>query len=63
MTVYDLVDLFCNDEQLINLYSIYKDEVVWSGECADLPEEYEECMICSIDCVERGSDYLTINID
>jgi len=64
MTIDELVDTLVDPSfQKVDLYSLSKDEVVFTGTADEIPQEllYEE--IYSIDCIEKNSDVLTINIE
>lgn len=63
MTISDFL-YYCYDEGLltVEIYSIDKGEIVWSGNGYDIPEEYQEAELCSFD-IPCKPDYLTLNID
>ncbi len=64
MTVYDIMDLFIDDSQYIELYDIETDNVVYSGEFCDMPEEFEDREVCSIDNIYKGNEgVVTLNIE
>lgn len=63
MTVDELIDLFV--DELNQKFIIYDTELgkdVFEGCIADMPEEFREYEISSIDNIEVGSDTITINI-
>lgn len=61
MTVIELVELFGSGSQMIKIYDFNKCEDVWEGQNWDLPDEYEDCEVVSLD--PTWDDVLTINID
>ncbi len=62
MTVYDICDLF-TEEANIDIYSMDAEKVVFSGSSREVPEEYGEADIASIDSPLYGEPHkLTINI-
>ena len=64
MTVYDIMDLFIDDSQYIELYDTETDDVVYSGEYCDMPEEYIDREVCSIDNVYKDNNgIVTLNIE
>ena len=64
MTVYDIMDLFIDDSQYMELYDTETDNVVYSGEYCDIPEEYTDREVCSIDNVYKDNNgIVTLNIE
>ena len=64
MMVYELMDLFIDDAQSIELYDTDKEEIIYSGEYVDLPEEMENYEVCSIDNVYKGNPgIVTLNVE
>lgn len=66
MTLYDLREMFIDDSQMIRIYDIAKEDNIYEGEFRDIPDEYEDYEISSIDSVYptiNFDGYITINID
>ena len=65
MTLYDLKDLFTDDSQLIKVYDLTSEEIVYEGELAELPYELEDYEVGSIDTVYKidFDGYITFNIE
>lgn len=63
MTVYDLCNLFCDNSQIVEVWSLDKEKVVYKGEIYDMPYEIENEEVMSIDSFYGNVDYLTINIE
>lgn len=63
MTVYDLCNLFCDNGQIVEIWSLDKEKVVYKGEIYDMPYEIENKEVMSIDSFYGNVDYLTINIE
>lgn len=63
MTVYEFVD-WCIDAGLltVEIYSLDKGDIVWTGPGDELPDEYADCEIGSFD-VPSMADHITLNID
>lgn len=63
MTVRDVTELFI-DDCTIEVYSISKDDVIYSGssDWTDMPDEIANAEIMSIDC-PAYSRIFTFNID
>lgn len=65
MKINKLMALFIDrDLQHIQLYDVKKEEVVFDGDYADIPEEYDYAKIISIDNLWSDSaGVFTINVD
>lgn len=50
MTVYDFLEL-CIDRGMmtVEIWSNSAEDVLWTGPDDELPEEYEDCELCSFD--------------
>ena len=63
ITVYDFVMLLTADSlQKIILWDIDTEENVFEGFADEIPAEFTESEIYSIDCIEPGSETITLNI-
>ena len=63
MTVYDLLNLFTEDSQWIELYDLNKNEVIASMEAGEiLANGYGDYEIMTIDTITSDSSHLVINI-
>lgn len=64
MTVYELRELFIDDAQLVRLYNLDSEEYIFEGNFYDLPTEYEDYEVLSIDNLykENFDGYIVINI-
>ena len=64
MTVEELIDTFCDSGlQQFAIYDLDQSKEIYRGPGDELTDDdilYSE--ICSIDCIEKGSDIVTINI-
>ena len=64
MTVEELIDTFCDSGlQQFAIYDLDQSKEIYRGpgdELTDTNILYHE--VCSIDCIEKGSDIVTINI-
>ena len=64
ITVYDFLDLCIEKSfQTVALYDMDSGEIVYKGSAEDVPYEYSEMEVWSWDCLTKGSDVFTINID
>lgn len=65
MTLYELRSLFIDDSQWVKVYNLNGENipVIFEGEFCDLPEEYEDLEISSIDNVFGGIDFIGINVE
>ena len=63
-TVYGFLDIFADsDMQKVALYDLKTDKVVFEGTRDEMPGEYHDLEIQTIDCIEKNSDVLTINVE
>ena len=63
ITVYDFVMLLVDDSsQKISLWDVDTEETVFEGFADEIPAEYTESEIYSIDCIEPGNGTITLNI-
>lgn len=65
MTLYEFRYLFLDDSQQIKVYNLNGENIptIFEGEFCDLPEEYEDLEISSIDNVFGGIDFIGINVE
>jgi hypothetical protein len=65
MTLYEFRCLFLDDSQEVKIYNINGDDipVIFEGEFCDLPEEYEDIEISSIDNVYGDCNFIGINVE
>lgn len=62
MSIYDLMNMFCDgDMQEINLFELYSGESVYCGEYGDMPDEFQDVEVSSIDNLD--GNVLVINIE
>ena len=63
ITVYDFVMLLVDDSsQKISLWDVDTEETVFEGFADEIPSEYIDSEIYSIDCIEPKSGVITLNI-
>lgn len=62
MVLINLVELFTEDVQEVELYDIQNDKVVYQGMVCDIPIEYDHCTVETIDTLHNATTTLTINI-
>lgn len=62
MVLINLVKLFTEDVQKVELYDIQNDKVVYQGMVCDIPFEIENCTVETIDTLHNATTTLTINI-
>ena len=65
MTLYDLRCLFVDESQEVKIYDISSDnaDLIYEGEFIDLPFEYEDLEVSSIDNVYKDMGFVGINVD
>lgn len=66
MSIYEFARLMLDAScQRVKIFDLADDDVteVFDGTLDDVPEEYEDVEICSIDNVYGDVDYIGINID
>ena len=65
ITVRDFLDLFVDDNMELRIYDLNDDvcDVVYSGYRDDMPDEYEDMMVSSVDNPNKFEYILTVNID
>lgn len=64
MSVYELLELFTENAD-VEIYDISVGNVVYSGDGEDIPAEYEDAIVQSIDSPKLSNSprVLTVNID
>ena len=65
MTLYEFRCLMVDDSQQIVVYDISGDdcEPIYRGEFRELPDEYEDVEISSIDPVYKDMGFISINVE
>ena len=65
ITLGELLDLYVDANMKLNIYDLNDevDKIVYSGYRDDMPDEYEDMEVSSIDNPYKDSYILTINID
>lgn len=65
MTLYEFRCLFFDDSQQVKIYNLNGENIptIFEGEFCDLPVEYEDLEISSIDNVFGGIDFIGINVE
>lgn len=65
MTVQELMEMFVDaDSQHIQLFDVDKEDVVFDGNYADIPDEYDNAEITSIDNIWNDCNGIfSINIE
>lgn len=65
MTLYEFRCMFVDDSQQVKIYNLSYENlpVIFEGEFCDLPEEYEDIEISSIDSIYGGYDFIPINVE
>ena len=65
ITVYELKEMFLDSNQLIRLYDLNNNaEMIYEGAIEEVPNEYEDLDIESIDNIYEGNfdGYIGINV-
>ena len=62
MVLINLVELFTEDVQKVELFNIRNDKVVYQGMVCDIPIEYDYCTVETIDTLHSATNIITINI-
>ena len=65
MTLYEFRYLMVDDSQEVKVYDISGNscEAIFSGMFCDLPDEYEDLEISSIDPVYKDMGFISINVE
>lgn len=63
LSINDFVEL-CTESYFfhISIFSLSKEDIIWSGRASDIPDEYAELTIESFDSPEAKNS-ITINVD
>lgn len=62
MTIYDIM-YWCTDSSLckVEIYSLEKEKIIWSGMGDEIPYDYEGLEICTFDV--PSNEKMTFNVD
>lgn len=63
ITVRDFVELATDNIFECNVYDLNKEEIIFSGMLADIPEEMLDCELCSWDTATDGKISFNIEMD
>lgn len=63
MTVYDIINMFIEEEeQRFEVWDNEQDEVIFKGCLEDCPEDIQDEIVTSIDNINKYNNRLTLNI-
>lgn len=65
MTIYELLELFVSDDQLVRIWDNNSEQIVFEGEICEVPDMYNWCEVTSIDSMYKKDfdGYITFNIN
>ena len=65
MTLYEFRELFIDESQEVKIYDISSDDVdlIYEGYFDEMPDEFEDLEISSLDNVYNDMRYVGINVD
>ena len=63
MTVYDFLDMFLDILDEVTIYDCEQGKEVWKGDKDDMPDEYADAEVSSVDYPPTHFEGLTININ
>lgn len=54
MTIYELLELFsCKSTQKVEIWDCSREGVIYKGNADDVPCEYDDLEVCSLDNLEK----------
>lgn len=64
MSVYEIMELFIDDSQVVELYDTETETVIYAGEYCEMPDEFGDREVCSIDNIyKENKGVITLNLD